>query len=446
MFSINLNDFKTKDINDDFAFASVNGYEFKFHIPTNYINIAYTAKTIDEIKWDMNSHRFWQADKTNRILKLLSNDIINSLDIDDETKKSRIQKVNENILIPSTCDKTKSVEEQLQEHPTFIVFNNTFSNETRGCYVHPDLFIFALMWMKNNIGIQIANIFTRMNPELSKNNEYVSKLEYEINDLDKQIKELEIKKIELETKLQETNSLNGSIKLSFSDNELKLHHENYNQVQGVKDFVIQNIFNSKSKRDKIYYFVKERLSNVLEIGRNRNHYLIKHGFDKEHIINHVQTILISKSFEPFQFNINEYILRLTRYKIDKSIQSYGFLFESEMSRKYNAFLYKDIPKHILIDFGLTHKDTGIDLVDLKNKILYQCKCYTTTKLSISDSIQRSLKMLKKFQSIDPDYQLKFLFNEGIDVNQDVLDLHVPIIYEPTTIETSLHKSIDKLIE
>lgn len=352
----------------------------------------------------------------------------------EETDVNLLEYTDENII------------KQLKLHPCYFDLNKGCPREIIGRYVYPDLCVYVLTWISKRTGVKFSNIFTRMNPELTKNNEYISKLEDEINELDKQIKELETKKINLESKLIETNSLNGSLKLSFSNNELKIHHENYNQVQGFKDFVIQNIFDSKSKRDKIYYFVKEHRSNVLEIGRNRNHYIIKHGFDKEHIINHVQTILIFKPFEPFQFNINEYILRLTRYKIDKSIQSYGFLFESEMSRKYNAFLYKDIPKHILIDFGLTHKDTGIDLVDLKNKILYQCKCYTTTKLSISDSIQRSLKMLKKFQSIDPDYQLKFLFNEGIDVDQDVLDLHVPIIYEPTTIETSLHKSIDKLIE
>ena len=445
MFSINLNDFKSQDINHDFAYANVDGYKIKFHKPTNYINIAYTAKTIDEIKWSKYSDQFWQSNKTNRILKLLSNDIINSLDIDDETKKSRIQKVNENTLIPSKCDNTKYIEAQLQEHPTFIVFNNTFSNETRGCYVHPDLFIFAIIWVKNTIGIQLSNVFTRMSTELTKNNEYVSKLENEIKDLDKQIKDLETKKIDLESKLIEANSLNGSIKLSFDKNELKLHHENYNQVQGSKDFVIQNIFNSKSKRDKIYYFVKEHLSNVLEIGRNRNHYIINHGFNQDNVVEHIRMILKSKSFEQFQFNTDEYIIRLTRYKIEKSIQSYGFLFESEMSKKYHAFLYKDIPKHILIDFGLDHKDTGIDLVDLKNKILYQCKCYTTTKLTLTDSLKRSLKMLKKFQSIDQDYQLKFIFNEGIDVDQEVLDLHVPILYEQTTLEETLHVSIEEAL-
>lgn len=131
--------------------------------------------------------------------------------------------------------------------------------------------------------------------------------------------------------------------------------------------------------------------------------------------------------------------------MEKSAQTYGFLFESEMSRKYSAFLYKDIPKYILIDFGLNHKDTGIDLVDLKNKILYQCKCYTTTKLTLTDSLKRSLKMLKKFQSIDPDYQLKFLFNEGIDVDQEVLDLHIPILYEQTTLEETLHVSIEEAL-
>lgn len=250
----------------------MNGYEFKFHIPTNYIHIRSTAEALNLEKYH-NQNRFWKDKDTQEFMDEINSDVIKYLKLGYFSKIQIYQSLSnmtENMTERITSEETdvnllecanENIIKQLKIHPCYFDLNKGCPREIIGRYVHSDLFIFALMWMKNNIGIQIANIFTRMNPELSKNNEYVSKLEYEINGLDKQIKELEMKKTELETKLQKTNSLNGSIKLSFSDNELKLHHENYNQVQGVKDFVIQNVFDSKSKRDKIYHFVKEHRSN-----------------------------------------------------------------------------------------------------------------------------------------------------------------------------------------
>lgn len=432
-YQFNLEDEMVNDIDENFALGLHDDYIIKFHKPTNYINIAYTAKTIDEAKWNDHSQRFWQADKTCRILKLLSNDIINSLDIDDETKKSRIQKVNENTLIPSTCDNTKSVEEQLQEHPTFIVFNNSFSKKTRGCYVHPDLFIFALMWMSDYYTLRYIRFINALCHGAARMNE-------RIEELVKQVTELKGQLIQLEY-------LKGSVKFKFRDDDnVKVQSEKYEQVCGEDDFVYAG-YDSVHIKNKVYEYIKAGKSHFLTITDKKHSFkIVNDDVSRTQIIEEIKRIIRSKEIvASFEFNVQEYALRRARYVMERSVQSYGFLFESEMSRKYNAFLYKDIPELCMQEFGLDHKDTGIDLVDLKNKILYQCKCYTTTKLTLTDSLKRSLKMLKKFQSIDPDYQLKFIFNEGIDVDQEVLDIHVPILYEQTTLEETLHVSIEEAL-
>lgn len=79
MFSINLNDFKTQDINHDFANANVDGYKIKFHIPTNYIHIKSTADVLNPTKWSKHQGDFWKDKDTQEFMDEINSDAIKSL-------------------------------------------------------------------------------------------------------------------------------------------------------------------------------------------------------------------------------------------------------------------------------------------------------------------------------------------------------------------------------
>ena len=252
--------------------------------------------------------------------------------------------------------------------------------------------------------------------------------ENEIALLKKCNEELATENETLKERLLETNYLNGSLKLTLVANKLKLQHENYNQVETSSSVVIRDLFDSKTKRDKVFNYVKENRSKILTLGRTRNQYIVNDGYELEEIIDHIYYILSYNPEELFKFNEHEYIKRKDYFDLMQTNQSYGFLFESEMSKKYKAFLYKDLPDSYIMKFGLTHRDTGIDLVDIENKTLYQCKCYSGT-LRMNEQLERSKEMLHKFQEVDKDYKLILIVNEGVNVQ----DIDIETIYEKPTI-------------
>ena len=454
-YQINLSNSMVSKINDDFGYARHDDLIVKFHIPTNYIHIRSTADALNPTKWSKHQGDFWKDKDTQEFMDEINNYIINHLesgyfaksqasqpatDLDvglvdgtnygetDEKSTTENNEEHENLLEYTD----ENIIKQLKLHPCYFDLNKGCPREIIGRFIHIDLFMYALFWISKKRAIRyirMVNILCHKSAVM--NIKLKTMYENEIALLKKCNEELTTENETLKERLLETNYLNGSLKLTLIANKLKLQHENYNQVETSSSIVIKDLFDSKTKRDKVYNYVKENRSKILTLGRTRNQYLVNDGYELEEIIDHIYYILAYNSEELFTFNEQEYRKRKDYFDLMQTNQAYGFLFESEMSRKYNAFLYKDLPDSYIMKFGLTHRDTGIDLVDIQNKKLYQCKCYSGT-LRMSDQLQRSKEMLNKFKVIDEDYELFLIVNEGADIQ----NVDIDTIYEKTSINTN----------
>lgn len=479
-FQINLSDTMVSKINDDFAYAKHDDMIVKFHIPTNYVHIRSTADVINKNKWEQHQMRFWNNDETiefitelddilrkrqnfNYIVKKLEiqgcsispkdQEIVVSImdttkinnDIDETSDDSVVNKT----VISSTKQPKNLIQviySELNSHPSYFDIHAFASNEFRGRYVHMNLFMFALFWLSKKRSIkyiEMINVLCHKSAIL--NIKFRELMKKEIDTLNECVSHLQEKNDELEKRFLEINHLNGSLKIKIEQNRVKLQPENYTQrpysTKTREEIVIEDIMNTKEKRDRIFYYVVEGRSDILTLGRNRNNFIINKGFSSEDVVKHIYQILNDVHEYEFKFNEDEYKLREMRFNTLKTPQSYGYLFECEMSKKYHALLYKDLPRSFIINFGLTNKDTGIDLVDVEHKKLYQCKCYKGT-LTMNNAIQRSIDILKQFQKKDPEYTLTLIVNEGLNVS----GIDLPIIYEKTRFsEVQEPKSINDFI-
>lgn len=479
-FQINLSDTMVSKINDDFAYAKHDDLIVKFHIPTNYVHIRSTADVINKNKWTKHQDRFWADTETiefitelneilrkrpnfNYIVKKLeiqgcfispSNPEVADSNMESAKTSEETDKVSDD-LDDDTCNDSsenkpknlvQSICSELKNHPSYFDINEFATNEFRGRYVHMNLFMFALFWLSKKRSIKyIEMINVLCHKSAIMNIKFRELMKKEIETLNACVSHLQEKNNELEKRFLEINHLNGSLKIKIEQNRVKLQPENYTQrpysTKTREEVIIDELMNTKEKRDKIFYYVVEGRSNILTLGKDRNNFIINKGFCSDDVVKHIYNILDGTSDYEFKFNEDEYKLREMRFNALKSPQSYGYLFECEMSKKYNAFLYKDLPKSFISKFGLTNRDMGIDLVDIEHKKLYQCKCYKDT-LTMNDAIQRSMDLLKQFQKKDPNYTLTLIVNEGLNVT----GIDLPIIYEKTRLsETKELQTINDFI-
>ena len=207
----------------------------------------------------------------------------------------------------------------------------------------------------------------------------------------------------------------GSIKISkVSDVLIKLNAANYNQVVTVNSVVIENIDYPSQVLKDLSKFADE--CKEISTTKHKDYYEVS-DFDKavDEISNFIHGNIKDLTFI---FNQQEYDILIHRYLETPTVQIKGKIFELQMSRKYNAFVFSDVPSTFISKFGLNKVDTGIDLVDTKNKILYQCK-YSESNLSMNEQLKRTLAMYDKIKQIDDSYTLKLLVNKEMKVSKTV---------------------------
>ena len=220
----------------------------------------------------------------------------------------------------------------------------------------------------------------------------------------------------------------GSIKIKkITKTLLKLQCEHYNQVETKDSFVINDINEPSIYLELIKKYVEKHNDILLEKTATKNVYKTVSFKRGCHLIKDLITTTKLNVFDnKFKFNKKYYKKTIKKYNISKSPQLKGKVFECQMSKKYNAFLWKDLPITFLNKFGFNRKDIGIDLVDTKNKILYQCKY--VKDLYYTDSLKRTFNVYDKIKSIDSDYKLYLIVDVSTNIASIVKNI-VKIIYE-----------------
>ena len=235
----------------------------------------------------------------------------------------------------------------------------------------------------------------------------------------------------------------GSIKISkVSDSVIKLNAENYNQVANGSEFVIENVDHPDMILNDLNKFIPEAIH--LKPNKHRNYYEID---EFSQAIDEIKRFIKGDIvIQDFKFNEKEFAITVDRYKKNPTAQLKGKVFELMMSKKYNAFVYSDLPISFLSKFGLTRVDKGIDLIDIKRKYLYQCK-YTEKNLSMSDKLKRSLALCAKFQLIDSQFKLFLIVNTEANVSVPVSksftiirEQFIEPVIETSSLET-VHESL-----
>lgn len=359
----------TENINEYFAYGEYDGIIVKFHKPTSYIHARTVAYELGLLNKFTKKFNLWfKNTDTIEFIEELNNEL--------------------KITPLSACSKfDEQINSEMSEHPSYFLLGNNFANNFRGYYFHPKLLIYFMFWLSKPFAVRF----------ISKR---IEKQEEIIRTQNKEIMQIKY--------------LKGSLKINISDSSCKLQAENYNQVTHKDNsIIIPNLINSINYRDKIYNYIKSGLSKNISIGKNINTFIIKDGVSNKEIIDEIQLIIHMEDFDiNFEFNETKYKELLEKYNSNPSPQLKGFIFEFEMSKKYGIHRYADIPKIYLQQFGLTNKDTGIDLIDIPNKILYQCKYYEKI-IDVTDSLMRSKSMLEKFREVNEDFQLKIIVKKDV---------------------------------
>lgn len=124
-----------------------------------------------------------------------------------------------------------------------------------------------------------------------------------------------------------------------------------------------------------------------------------------------------KEVQAFEINIPTIETMITNCKISYQVKTVDFkarMFEIFCSQKYGVPVYKYTPCERL---GLTKRDKGVDLLDVDNKIIGQCKYYIKSTLEIT-----SLYSFLNFCTEYNDYEHKLYVSSRTKMSDAVLSL------------------------
>lgn len=98
----------------------------------------------------------------------------------------------------------------------------------------------------------------------------------------------------------------------------------------------------------------------------------------------------------------------------------GKLFEYQCVYTLQLILWKNISPEFLITYGLGNNDIGVDLIDINNKILYQCKHFTKTYCG-EHNVKTFNNIYKHFHDIDEEWIQILLVSEKTKITKGLLN-------------------------
>ena len=408
---IDLRRLLTNKLNDNFGICEMENFKILFHLKTSYIHARYLAKQVNQTK-ATHLYRYFQDEKTaETIVEFNKKKGCSNFGLTDENDK-KLDLV--------------SIDEQLKNNVAYFELINV-ENEFKGYYFHPEFFVDFITWFDRKLGLKYNEFLTTEIYCLSLENKTI------LEEQQKLIEEIRKENEALKQKLIQYDSLKDSIKIKQLPNgKYHLSAKSYNQVKTNNSDVIEDLENVKKFNEYIYNNISKNEYDFIKTTDKKHFYTITN-------IEKVKDLIISlaeeynkiyDSKDNFKFNEAEYNKRLENYNKTNSPKSKGFLFESLMSKKYNANLWKDKSDEFVKKFNVPNEDVGIDLIDEKNKIVYQCKYVKT--ICLSEQLKRTLNIFEKIKSIDDSYKLVLLCS-----NESNLSKTIEMLYKNNIIKENI---------
>ena len=242
---------------------------------------------------------------------------------------------------------------------------------------------------------------------VNKITKHVEELEEKVKKQDEIIKRnLPIGSVEIK---EVTNTKTGETQILIQDASYTLS-EKANTL-----FMYTGIDSHKVYNKIISYIAAHPIEDIKCISKNK--LFIN---DKDKALKYIDDIINDKVQTNEDSNINpnfddEFATLISSVPITS--QAKGKIFEYECAKALNATLWKNVSSQFLIDNNFTKQDIGIDLLDKKNKIVYQCKNYNkpVKKENITTFLLRKDKL--------PDYTFKLILPlNGCECSAQVLRL------------------------
>lgn len=427
-YILDLKNSLVENINEHVGLAKLGDMIVKIHKDTSFIHVATTAKVLNPIKYT-NFDRWFKLEDTKEYIEELENEIRNGEVITGDDKLSESKELERSVKFTERekmkNSDTISISEQLNDHPSYFKLGLELGVDSQGYFFQPELFMYYLIYLDKRIAVKYIHMIFSILVGISSSNvsekafidrcngfahRRIMELQNNIIDLEEE-NEAQRKEIE---RFEIANS--GCLMLIDSPKGLQLRKSPYDEPDKPGRLVIRGIKNY----EKIYEIVKDKMAKTfmkLQHGKY-NTTLEESSSIIEDIVDDAKEEIEEPSTIDFVWNEVLYEKRKSQ-AIDN--KSKGFLYESYCSKVLSAFVHEDLPQWFKTKFGLNNTDGGIDLFDLKNKILYQCKFYV--KLKMSDALKRTNEAISsKIQAIDKDYIIKLVVPSTCVIAKDVKEM------------------------
>lgn len=420
-YAIDLNTKIICEINRSFAIGVMDDLEVKFHRPTSYIHARSIAMKVNPVK-EKHTTRWFGQEETMAYIEYLNEDM----------KKSKvIEQITTRIICSLMYDVDKEytrinnlVIDQIEEHPSWFILGSDFNNSIRGYYFHPSLFINFIRWLDPRKALAYStavNVSTYRAGLEDKDIKTITIEEYEkLKQTEVDLQQAKKTIISQDKLLTETITQNsGSIVIDQKNDKFSIRTSPINEPKSKNRVVFPDVYQAQTKIRDVNRIIRSKSADAKLI--RENHY--SGTFDKS-LIPDIQSSLYPENngngriSYNFVFNNEEFQKRKISYENNPNPKSAGFYYETLCSRRFNAYLCNDAPESFYRKFGLNKKDNGIDLIDTRNKILYQCKYYHV--LQFGSSLQRTIEMLAKIRKIDPFYQVRLIVPSYCKVSSTII--------------------------
>lgn len=249
-------------------------------------------------------------------------------------------------------------------------------NDTKwiaGTYIHEIMLNKLLMHVNDNYAIKISYLINMINEELRLRN---ITLEQKIVEKEEELK-----------KLQELHANSNKSKVHDYPGCLILKHKHNNvykmsswvvatRSDNIKnnETVIYNIYNPDDAYREFDFYAKQ--------GQLKNIKRVSHGvYEIESLDNIYDAIEKIQNFLIEPPSIETILTNLKKSYKPNHFGFQGRMFEVFCSEKFKIPLFPHAPGEKL---GLQKQDIGLDLLDMNNKIMGQCKYYITSTLSVNN--------------------------------------------------------------
>lgn len=457
-YSIKLVDSLIININDVYALTEHGEIPLLFNKGTNYFNANYTAELLNSSK-NKNLQRFFEKEDTKEFIKILTKELEESGDkslpyYKENANPKRMQEMQQLENYFNNKILNDNVNKLLLKYPSININNVLIWKKiySGGYYLHVDMFLLFIFWIDSIKAIEFSrllNVILQRNNILHNTNEFLMQKEYYL--LKKTIESQAQSQ-----KIIEENFTNIIFNISSKNTSLSIQNEELEKViKGLRNtpiahnkgdikfrYLEENIFSAYARNYKLplenktkdfcftsYYskelliifskYIKQFPQDYVEI-INKNKFKISNIEKVKNLLNDLLTgnvIINEKNWCLYEEIEKHKQLSNINNKNGKLLEDYVALIDT------NNILWKCLSIVWKSNFGLPDQDIGVDLVNIKEKKIFQCKNYINSKLRLSD-LSTTLRTYDIIREFDSEYKLVLVVNDNT-----IIDDLIPSSFE-----------------